>query len=212
MLNKNKEVLGVMKLLGRMENTDQSPREQSLPGTDGRSGWLEMEKTHNHLGSGRDLLRWGLTWAGGTGGAGSGIGNLNIPMASRPALPLPRKPCTSLTPGSKESAWSRGSLQYPVPPPQLWPLLVVPAYGLPAQVLLAPWGTRTGGPEVLYSRSCRDHASQLKLLPPWLHTQKWGHTGCPVSLSHMKCYQKASSPSSCIWPLSQDTFGHSISS
>lgn len=61
---KDKEVLGVMKLLGRMENTDQSPREQSLPGTDGRSGWLEMEKTHNHLGSGRDLLRWGLTWAG----------------------------------------------------------------------------------------------------------------------------------------------------
>lgn len=59
LLNKNKEVLGVMKLLGRMENGRSEPREQSLPGTDGRSGWLEMEKTHNHLGSGRDLLRPG---------------------------------------------------------------------------------------------------------------------------------------------------------
>ena len=61
---KDMEGLGVMKLLGRMESADQSPREQCLPGTDGRSGWLDMEKTRNHLGSGPDLLRWGLTWAG----------------------------------------------------------------------------------------------------------------------------------------------------
>lgn len=61
---KDKEGLGVMKLLRRMESADQSPREQGLSGTDGRSGWLDMEKTHGHLGSGPDLVRWGLTWAG----------------------------------------------------------------------------------------------------------------------------------------------------
>lgn len=61
---KDMEGLGVMKLLRRMESADQSPREQCLPGTDGMSGWLDMEKTRNHLGSGPDLLRWGLTWAG----------------------------------------------------------------------------------------------------------------------------------------------------
>ena len=61
---KDKEGLGVMKLLGRMESPDQSPREQGLPGADGRSGWLDMENIHGHLGSGLDLVRWGLTWAG----------------------------------------------------------------------------------------------------------------------------------------------------
>lgn len=87
------------------------------------------------------------------------------------------------------------------------PLLVVPAYGDLPRSCLPPGVPERVALSVLYSpqlpvTSC---LSAEAASHPGFTLQKWGHTGCPM-FSHMKCYQKASSPSSCIWPLSQDTF------
>lgn len=163
-----------------------------------------MEKTHNHLGSGRSAeVGSDLGWCALAGLVQALKSEHSHGFSASPSLP--RKPCTSLTPGSKESAWSRGSLQYPVPPPQPGPSwLFLPMAYLPRSCLALGYQNRVALSVLYSSWAAVTHASQLKLLPPWLHTQKWDTQGAPFS--HMKCYQKASSPSSCIWPLSQDTF------